>query len=91
MVLISFPAKHEAGIILGLNIKTILMINTYTSEVTKKLAFRFILENIDYRKRCLYMQEIISLGKENDAWQQALALFFDCSVNNFSMKAFSKN
>ena len=67
------------------------MIGTYTSEVTKKLAFRFILENIDYRKRCLYMQEIISLGKVNDGWRQALTLFFDCPVNNFSMKAFSKN
>jgi hypothetical protein len=37
------------------------------------------------------MQEIISLGKENDAWRQALALFFDCSVNSFSMTGFSKN
>jgi hypothetical protein len=90
-MLISFFTKHEAGIILGLNIKTILMISTYTSEVTKKLAFRFILENIDYRKKCLYVQEIISLGKENDAWRQALALFFDCTVNSFSLKAFSKN
>ena len=90
-MLISFLTKHEAGIILGLNNKTRLMISTYTSEVTKKLAFRFILENIDYRKRCLYMQEIISLGKENDAWRQALAVFFDCSINNFSRRAFSKN
>ena len=90
-MLISFPAKYEAGIILGFSIKTILMISTYTSEVTKKLAFRFILENIDYRKRCLYMQEIISLGKVNNVWRQALALFFDCSINSFSLKAFSKN
>ncbi|HKB43942.1 MAG TPA: hypothetical protein VKC90_06125 [Chitinophagaceae bacterium] len=67
------------------------MIGTYTSEVTKKLAFRFILENIEYRKRCLYLQEIISLGKVNNVWRQALALFFDCSIDNFSPKAFSKN
>jgi hypothetical protein len=67
------------------------MTDTHSSEVAKKLAFRFILENIDYRKRCLYLQEIISLGKVNDAWRKALAVFFDCSTNNFSLKAFSKN
>jgi hypothetical protein len=90
-MLISFSLKVEAGIILGLSIKTILMIGTYTSEVSKKLAFQFILENIEYRKRCLYLQEIISLGKVNNVWRQALALFFDCSIDNFSLKAFSKN
>ena len=90
-MLISFPAKYKAGIILGLSIKTILMISTFTSEVSKKLAFRFILENIDYRKRCLYLQEIISMGKVNAAWRQALALFFDCSANSFSLSTFSKN
>jgi hypothetical protein len=39
----------------------------------------FIKENADYRKRCLYLQEIISLSRFNDVWRRALAAFFDSS------------
>ena len=67
------------------------MIRTYSSSVAKKLALRFILENIDYRKKCLYLQEIISLGKVNDTWRAALAVFFDTPFTSLSLKAFSKN
>ena len=67
------------------------MIRTYSSQTTKELAVRFVLENIDYRKRCLYLQEIISMGKENDIWRQALTAFLDTPPNKFSIKAFSKN
>lgn len=67
------------------------MIRTYSSQTTKELAVRFVLENIDYRKRCLYLQEIISLGRENDIWRQALTAFLDTPPNKFSIKAFSKN
>ena len=67
------------------------MIRTYSSQTTKELAVRFVLENIDYRKRCLYLQEIISMGKENDIWRQALTAFLDTPPNKFSNKAFSKN
>jgi hypothetical protein len=67
------------------------MTGTYSSEATKKLAFRFILENIDYRKRCLYLQEIISLGKIDDVWRKALAVFLDTPIKNFAHKTFSKN
>ncbi len=67
------------------------MININTSAATKKLAFKFVEENIDYRKRCLYLQEIISMGKVNDVWRQALAAFFDTPLQNFSLKTFSKN
>lgn len=66
------------------------MIRT-SSQTTKELAVRFVLENIDYRKRCLYLQEIISMGRENDVWRQALTAFLDTPPNKFSIKAFSKN
>lgn len=67
------------------------MIRTDSAQTTKKLALRFILENIDYRKRCLYLQEIISLGRVNDVWRQALSTFFDTPLSNISVKVFSKN
>jgi hypothetical protein len=67
------------------------MIRNYSSKATKKLALRFILENIDYRKRSLYLQEIISLSRINDVWRQALAAFFDTPPGKLSIKAFSKN
>ena len=67
------------------------MIRTYSSQTTKELAVRFVLENIDYRKRCLYLQEIIGMGRENDVWRQALSAFLDTPPNKFSIKAFSKN
>jgi hypothetical protein len=67
------------------------MIRTYSSQTTKELAVRFVLENIDYRKRCLYLQEIISMGRENDVWRQALTAFLDTPPNKFSIKTFSKN
>lgn len=67
------------------------MTKRYSAEVTKKLALRFILENIDYRKRCLYLQEIISMSKVNDTWRLALSAFFDAPLNSLSQKAFSNN
>ncbi|MGZ8524785.1 MAG: hypothetical protein ACXWV1_10175 [Chitinophagaceae bacterium] len=67
------------------------MIRNCTSKATKKLALGFILENIDYRKRSLYLQEIISLSRMNDVWRKALSTFFDTPLNNFSPKTFSKN
>jgi hypothetical protein len=88
---ISFRHKREAGIVFPFIKKINIMIRTDSTQTTKKLALRFILENIDYRKRCLYLQEIISLGKANDVWRQALAAFFDTPLSNISVKAFSKN
>ncbi|RYG40718.1 MAG: hypothetical protein EOO01_26715 [Chitinophagaceae bacterium] len=62
-----------------------------TSKASKKLALRFILENIDYRKRSLYLQEIISLGKMNDVWRRALSAFFDTPFHAPAAKSLSKN
>jgi len=67
------------------------MKSAFTSEVTKKLVFNLVLENIDYRQKCLYIQEIISLGKENDVWWRALYILFDMPENSFSLKTFCKN
>lgn len=66
------------------------MVRTSTNE-TKKLVLRYILENADYRKRCLYLQEIISLGRVHDVWRRALMAFFDTPLSNLSLDEFSKN
>lgn len=67
------------------------MISTYYSDVRKKLAFRFILENIDYRKICLYLQDIIALGKTDNVWLKALERFFDIPFKGLPFKKFSMN
>ncbi|HEV7783372.1 MAG TPA: hypothetical protein VGO58_18985 [Chitinophagaceae bacterium] len=61
------------------------------SNAAKKLVLQFILENIDYRKKCAYLQEIISLGKINDTWRQTLSLFFDTQLQYATTRVFSKN
>jgi hypothetical protein len=64
----------------------------YSSPITKKLLLQFILDHADYRKRSLYLQEIISMSKANDVWRHALLTFLDASLkNNWSLKPFSKN
>jgi len=67
------------------------MTRLYSSEASKKLVLRYILDNIDYRKRCLYLQEIISLSKLKDVWRKALISYFDSPLNEHSLIAFSKN
>lgn len=63
----------------------------YSSNATKKLVLRFVLDNIDYRKRCMYLQEIISMGKIKDIWRQALISFLDTPLDRVSLKTFCKN
>jgi len=67
------------------------MTHLFSSEASKKLVLRFILENIDYRKRCLYLQEVISLSKLKDVWRKALISYFDSPLNDYSQITFSKN
>ena len=67
------------------------MTRVYSSSVTKKLALRFILDNIEYRKKCLYLQEIISMGRKDEVWRMALTSFFDTPFAGFSPRAFCKN
>lgn len=67
------------------------MVAANSSEVTKKLLLGFIRENIDYRKRSSYLQEIISMSRKNDVWRRALLEFFDSPMYHSSHKAFSNN
>ncbi|MBL7745346.1 MAG: hypothetical protein JNN00_17870 [Chitinophagaceae bacterium] len=67
------------------------MIRTTSTPVTKKLALQFILENIDYKKRCRYLQEVISIGRVNDVWRKALLVFFDTPFINNPARTFCKN
>ena len=53
------------------------MTSIYSTTTTKKLVLQFILENIHNRKRNEYLQEIVSMGKQNEFWMQALNNFFD--------------
>lgn len=67
------------------------MVRTNSTSEAKKIVLRFVMENIDYRKRSLYLQEIISMSRVNDVWRKALAAFFDTPAAPPSLKAFSKN
>lgn len=48
-----------------------------SSYATKRLLISYVEESLDYRKRSLYLQEIISLGRENNVWRKALLAFLD--------------
>ena len=67
------------------------MIPVFSSTVTKKLVLQFAQQNIDFRKRSIYLQEIITIGKTNEVWIKALKIFFDTPLSKNSLKAFSKN
>jgi hypothetical protein len=69
------------------------MILINSSDATKKLVLRFILDNVDYRKRCVYLQEIIAMGRIKKVWKQALLSFLDTpmEIDSLSLKVFSKN
>jgi len=62
-----------------------------SSKTAKLLALRFVLQNIDHKKRCAYLQEIISLGKKDDIWRQALTQFFDVELSYSQFIPFSNN
>ena len=67
------------------------MTRVYSSSVAKKLALRFILDNIDYRKKCQYLQEIIAMGKTDKQWTLALTTYFDTPMTDCSLRKFSRN
>lgn len=53
------------------------MLRARSTSTTRKLVLRFVLDNLDYRKRSLYLQEIINMGKKEECWRKALLTFFD--------------
>lgn len=62
-----------------------------SSDASKQLVLKFVLESIDYRKRSLYLQEIISMGRVNQVWLKALHTFFDTPFEKISLASFSKS
>ena len=71
--------------------KTNTMVPVFTSSVTKKLVLQYAQQNIDFRKRSLYLQEIITIGKTNKLWLDALVVFFDTPLTSNAKRCFSKN
>lgn len=67
------------------------MIRNYSATESKRLALKFVLDNIEYKKKCLYLQEIIAMGKTNEVWTQALKVFFDTPYKSYSFRHLCKN
>lgn len=67
------------------------MNQTFSSPATKKLALKFILDNIEYRKKCQYLQEIILLGKIDEVWIRVLNTFLNTTPVRFSLQSCSRN
>lgn len=67
------------------------MINTYSNEAAKKLVVRYILNDIDYKKKCLYLQEIIAMGRKDNLWIRALSAYFDSPMDHPAIIKFCKN
>jgi hypothetical protein len=67
------------------------MIRLNPSDERKKLALQYILKNAEYRKRCLYLQEIISMSRRDDLWRKALMIYFDSPVTWTAFRSPCKN
>ncbi len=67
------------------------MTHLKASYALKELIADFIAENNDYQKRCLYLQEILAMGRLNDVWRKALVAFFDVPFQSAPLRSFSKN
>jgi hypothetical protein len=72
------------------NRKTNSMKPACSTTASKKLALRYVLDNIEFRKRSLYLQEVISLSKINDAWRQLLSIYFAAPLK-INSRQISKN
>lgn len=67
------------------------MLRARSTPTTKKLVLRFVLDNLDYRKRSLYLQEIINMGKKEDCWRKALVAYFDTPYKSTSVQDYVLN
>ncbi|HUR66313.1 MAG TPA: hypothetical protein VMZ03_08160 [Chitinophagaceae bacterium] len=63
----------------------------YTSQASKELILQYVLENIEFRKKCRYLQEIITLSKDNEILSKMLTDFFEKKFKKNPLKAFCKN
>jgi hypothetical protein len=71
--------------------QTRLMTLRYSSRAAKELVLQYVLDSIDEKKRALYLQEIISMGKSNNVWIHFLTQFLERPVKKFIPRTFSKN
>jgi hypothetical protein len=67
------------------------MLQSHSTAVSKKLVLRFVLEHIDFRKRSIYLQEIIKMGRKEPCWRSALLAFFDTPLLPMPTKQFNLN
>lgn len=67
------------------------MVSVQSSEVTKKLLLRCIQENIEFKKRSSYLQEIILMSRKNKLLVRLLETFLSCPMHTPSYKEFSNN
>ncbi|MCC7401730.1 MAG: hypothetical protein IT214_09615 [Chitinophagaceae bacterium] len=67
------------------------MINVSSTEITKALVMRYLQHDADYKKRSLYLQEIISMGRKDQLWIRALAAYFDSPMDVPPIKSLCKN
>ena len=51
-----------------------------SSEASRRLLVQFIRENIDYNRRCSYLQELSGWAKKDDIWRRALLAYLDTSI-----------
>ncbi len=58
---------------------------------TKELLLLFILDHIEFKKRSVYLQDIIKLSKTNEVWNRALFTFLDTPLKAVPEKIFSLN
>ncbi|MCR6720379.1 MAG: hypothetical protein NVV59_08795 [Chitinophagaceae bacterium] len=67
------------------------MLRARSTSTAKKLVLRFVLDNLDHRKRSIYLQEIINMGKKEDCWRKALLAYFDTPYKSLSLQRYILN
>jgi hypothetical protein len=63
----------------------------YSSRAAKELVLQFVLDSIEQRKKSVYLQEIISMGKKDQMWIHFLNAYFRKPVDHSSWWEFSMN
>jgi hypothetical protein len=63
----------------------------YSSHASKQLILQYVLENIEFKKRSRYLQEIVTMSKDNEILGKMLTNFFGSGLKKNPLKAFCKN
>lgn len=67
------------------------MLRARSSSTSQKLVLRYVLDNLDFRKRSLYLQEIINMGKKEECWRRALIAYLDTPYRTISVPGYVLN